>query len=72
MTGNDVRNQINTTTFGLIEALNERNGHCIWLDFSQKRFAEVRDELMWHNENEYVSVFAGFNEIGYSDLKKTI
>lgn len=61
MAGNDVGNQIDATTLGLIETLDKWNGNGIWLDFTQKCFAEVRNELMWHDEDEYVGILAGVN-----------
>lgn len=70
VTGNNVWDQINATTFGLIETFDQGNSNGIWLEFAQKLFAEIGNELMGYNENQNISIFGSLNQIGNSNLKQ--
>lgn len=59
--GDDVRDQFDAAALSNIESFDQWQRLCGWLNLAQQSFALGWNKLMWHNEDQYISIFGGFN-----------
>ena len=68
MAGNNVGDQLDTTTLSHVEALDQGQGHSSRLDVSKHQFGQVLDELMGDHKDQDVGVLTRLDHIRYGHL----
>lgn len=68
MLSNKMGNQLDATTFGYVEALDQGESNGRRLNLARHLGAQALDELMWNHENEDISILGGLDNIGNGNL----
>ena len=68
MLGDDARDELNTATFGCVEALDQGESHGSWLYLADHGSAQSLNELMWNDEDQDVSILGSLNDVWNGNL----
>lgn len=72
VTGDNVRDQVDSTALGNVESLDQRQRNGRRLDFAQHCGAKTTHELMGHDEDKVVGILGRFDQIGNGDLENKL